>query len=58
MRLKPLRSVTAGYTGPQKGVYSSLTSIPDLKQHLATVDSLLGAEELPQAYKVTQFLRG
>ena len=41
MRVKALRSVTFAYTGPSKGVHTSMTSISDLKRHLELIDTML-----------------
>lgn len=57
-KVKPLRAITVGYTGPTKSTYLTITSIPKLKNHIAMMDTLLGAEEKPSAFKINQFLRG
>lgn len=56
--MKPLRTVTKGYTGPSKDIYFTITSIPDLNRHINTIEVFLKSEEQQSAYKINQFLRG
>lgn len=58
MRVKPLRSVTTGYTGPMRGVHLTITPIPDLAKHISMLNTIIEAKEAPSPYKVTQYLRG
>ncbi len=43
MRIKPIRSVTTAYTGPVRGIYSVIPSIPDYNKHIEMLDIIINS---------------